>query len=302
MARATAVLGPASEGAQWKAALDLYYADNVEGAFELIETNAAAFGGSGLRMYRMIEGEARTRATGEVVPLTGKLDFEFVADEVPHHEQAAHVVRDAVTRVSHVLQWDQREKVLATILVAEADADWHEARYGYCVDKVPYDKICLPQASTISPEELWRVVAHEYAHVVVLNTTQANAPHWLDEGVACIVEGRDPRLAAQRLTQAGVWRTPAAMKVAFGVDRRDSTKMGGVRAAYDQATVLVGYLLASNGMEGLSKLLRSFTGHPIWQDLVSLVAQREPIDHALQIALSLNESQLFKRALAWSRQ
>jgi len=285
-----------AESALWKAAMELYHDDKVVAAYDLVKSDAAAFRGSALGAFRFIEGEARTRKASDRTKLSPTLELEWVPGEVPHHAQVGEVILHATETVSRRLQWDHRESVLATILVGEADADWHEARYGYCTDKTPYDKICLPQASTHDPRELWRVAAHEFAHVVVLNTAKGQAPHWLDEGIACFMEGRSAELAAQRLREAGRWRTPLQMGGAFGADRRDTANMGGVRAAYDQATVLVAHLHSKGGDEGLVSLLKAFTEHSRWTDLVTAIANRDPADVALQQAFELGIEELFAAA------
>ncbi|MHB8635943.1 MAG: hypothetical protein ACYC96_05665 [Fimbriimonadaceae bacterium] len=298
MARA-AHIGLGSESAAWKAAMDLYYDDKVVAALDLIESNAAGYGGSLLSTYRMIEGEARTRAASERISLGNALELEWVPHEVPHHNAVGEVILNAATAITRRLQWDGHESVLATVLVAEADADWHEARYGYCVDKRPYDKICLPHVSCHDPAELWRVTAHEFAHVVVLNTAQKLAPHWLDEGVACLMEGRNALRSAERLGERRAWRTPAQMGGAFDVDRRDPAKFGGIAAAYDQATVLVAYLHSLAGDAGLVALLKAFTDHSRWTDLVTRLASRDPVDVALQQVHDFGQDELFDRAKTW---
>jgi hypothetical protein len=299
MARATHIaIGSAS--AAWKAAMDLYYEDKVVAAFELVESNAAANGGSVLGAYRLVEGEARTRRDSDRMKLSPKLELEWVPHEVAHHVAVGEVILSAAAAITRRLQWDQHESVLATILVAEADADWHEARYGYFVDKIPYDKICLPNVSSHDPAELWRVTAHEFAHMVVLNTAQKLAPHWLDEGIACLMEGRSAAHAAERLRQRAAWRPPALMAGAFDVDRRDPSNMHGVGAAYDQGTVMVAYLHSLAGDEGLVKVLKAFTDHSRWTDLVTLLASRDPVDVALHQVHGFGQEELFERASKWA--
>ncbi len=285
-----------SPSSAWKAASGLYYEDKVIAAQEIATPNAGAAGGAALRFYRMIEGEAETRKNSEQAPLSPWLNFEWVSHEVPHHVAVSEVILHAASKSAERLKWDKHESVLATILVAEADADWNEARYGYCVDKLPYDKICLPQVSTHDPNELWRVTAHEFAHVVVLNTAMNLAPHWLDEGIACTMEGRDASQARQRLRQGNVWMTPGKLGGAFDPDRRDPSNMHMIRAAYDQGTVLVGYLHSLKGDAGLVELLRAFTEHSRWKDLLTVVSGRQPVDVALKQTFGFESEELFERA------
>ena len=285
-----------SPSSAWKAASDLYYEDKVVAAQDIATPNSGAWGGTALRFYRMIEGEADTRRASDQTALSPWLNYEWVSHEVPHHVAVGEVILHAASKSAERLGWDKHESVLATVLVAEADADWNEARYGYCVDKVPYDKICLPQVSTHDPSELWRVTAHEFAHVVVLNTTQKLAPNWLDEGIACVMEGRDANLARQRLRQANIWMTVGEIRGAFEPDRRDPSNMRLIRAAYDQGTVLVNYLHTLKGDAGLIELLHAFTDHSRWKDLVTMISGRQPVDGALMQAFGFASEELFERA------
>jgi len=253
-----------------------------------------------LGAYRLLEGEARTRRISQRMKLSPKLELEWVPSEVSHHVAVGEVVLNAATTVTRRLKWDQHEAVLATILVAEADADWHEARYGYCMDKAPYDKICLPHVSSHDAGELWRVTAHEFAHVVILNTAQLQAPHWLDEGIACLMEGRSAPHAAERLRRDGAWRSPSKMATAFDVDRRDPGNRHGVGAAYDQGTVLVAYLHSLAGDKGIVNVLKGFTDHSRWTDLFTALAGRDPADVALQQVHGFGLAELFERAAKWA--
>jgi hypothetical protein len=287
---------PGSDVASWRAASELYFEDKVIGAWEVLEPNSGMFGGAMLGQYRLFEGEARTRQASQMKPLAPWLDFEWIPGDLPHAESVGQVVLDAAAHVGQRLQWDRHEKVLATILIAEADADWHEARYGYFVDKTPYDKICLPLAACIHPAGVWQVAAHEFTHVIVLNTTQNAAPHWLDEGFACLMEGRDPFAARERLRVSNVWRDPHDAELAFGVDRRESSNMHGVRSAYDQSLVLVSYLFSLKGDAGLVSLLKAFTNHSEWVDMLAGLTNHDPADRAIKATFGFGIKELFERA------
>jgi hypothetical protein len=286
----------ASPSAAWKAASDLYYEDKVVAAYEIVEPNSAAGGGASLGFYRLIEGEALTRQSAERVKLASWLDYEWVPHEVPHHVAVGQVVLAAATSSAERLQWDKSAGVLASILVSEADADWHDARYGYCIHKLPYDKICLPNVATHDPHELWRVTAHEFAHVVILNTTQQLAPHWLDEGIACLMEGRNADEAMHRLNHDSLWFSPIEIRTAFDPDRRAAANMHHIRAAYDQATVLVNYLQSLKGDQGIVDLLQAFTDHSHWKDLMTLISGKQPVDGALHQVFGFNSQELFTLA------
>jgi hypothetical protein len=86
---------------------------------------------------------------------------------------------------------------------------------------------------------------------------------------------------------------------AFDVDRRDKSNMGGVGAAYDQATVLVAYLHSLSGDEGIVNVLKAFTDHSRWTDFVTLLASRDPVDVALNQVHGFGQDKLFAQAEAW---
>ena len=272
--------------------MDLYYEDKVTGAYDVASTQAGAFGGSMLRDYARLEGEALTRKLGQRAKLAPWLEFEWVDAELPHHEAVGQVVLHAVSETNRRLQWDASESVLVSVLTTEADTREYG---GYCVDKVPYDKICLPRSACSHPERLAHVVAHEAAHVVVLNTAQKVAPQWLDEGIACLMEGRDAATASARLTSHDAWRAAFQMGGAFEVDRRDPTETPGVTAAYDEATVLASYLHSLKGDEGLVELLKGMAPKFNLGFVFKRLARMDPVDMALRQVYGFGQRELFAK-------
>lgn len=230
----TARYGSIGEGGEWRLAIDAYYRDDLGPAYAMAQNLGAGFGGAALRWYRMIEGEAMTRERARTEELETWLTVEWDPSELHLTEEHKRALLDPCRRVAERLGWNFEMPVRVAVLLGEADAPWHGARFGYCVDKIPYDKVCLPFRAAQDPAELARVMAHEFTHVVTLNLTQNRIPHWLDEGLAQLMEGAD--------TQGEDWLDPEPLNAAFETDRRTDDGLHHARDAYAQALILVRHL------------------------------------------------------------
>jgi hypothetical protein len=270
--------GSLGEGGEWREAIEAYYRDEMEAAFALAQALGAGYGGASLRWYRMIEGEALAREASEIRETAPWLKIEGGADD--------EAVRRACEGVAARLGWDFSEGVLVTVLPPEVDAPWHGARYGYCVDKVPYDKICIRARAAHDPEA---VVAHEFAHAVTLNLTQNRAPHWLDEGLAMLMEG-------DRHRPPTLWQEPDALDRVFEADRRDHDGLMRAEEAYAQAAVLVRTLHRLGGDESLRRLLRAFTNNGLWDEIKINLLGEPSVEEALHEVYGIGRAELFERA------
>lgn len=97
--------------------------------------------------------------------------------------------------------------------------------------RVPLDRYA-EERERIAP-----VLRHELAHAFAHDLAGGPPPTWLDEGVAQLLEGRDPREARVRLT-AGGWPALADLRGPFlGLG-----DVGRVRAAYDAGLALAAEL------------------------------------------------------------
>ena len=284
----TARYGSIGESGEWKLAIDAYYRDEMPAAYAVAVRLGAGFGGAALRWYRMIEGEALTRERATVESLEPWLSLEHDPHEWRPDEAHRDALRSACAGVAERLGWDFALPVRATVLLAEVDAPWHGARAGYCVDKVPYDKVCLPLRAVQEPESLKRVMAHEFTHVVNLNLTQARIPHWLDEGLAMLMEGDAP--------QGSGWLDPEPLNAAFEEDRRTDEGLRHSQDAYAQAAVLVRRLHRLQGDAGLQSLLRAFTNNSAWSEIRIGLLGQSGADEALREVYGLGEGELFAQA------
>lgn len=284
----TSRYGSIGQGGEWHEAIEAYYRDEMPQSFAIAQALGAGSAAAGLRWYRMIEGEALTRERAEVHTLSETLSVELDPREFELDESHRAAIQTAVETVAQRLEWDFSMAVRVTILLEEVDAPWHGARYGYCVDKYPYDKVCIPRRSA-GVEGLHRVMAHEFTHVVTLNLTQSRIPHWLDEGLAMLMEGVSPRHVSQ-------WLEPRELNAAFEADRREDEGLSRSSAAYVQAAQLVRYLHAQGGDPLLAQLLRAFTNNNLWDEVKINLLGEPSVEEALHEVYGFGQRELFEAA------
>lgn len=286
----------------WKVADEAYLWDRVEEAFDEIEDSGIGERSVSLSYFRMIEAEAITRRASDVHPVTEWLELELIPDELGMDLDAVSLgteVLASCTEVGRRLGYDFAAKTRVAFLAAEADAPWATAPYGYCVDKHPYEKICLPHHLLGRPKERWYAVAHEYAHVVSINLSQGHAPNWLGEAVSVLSERQfDPR--AERLFAEGrwPWREPEKLEGMFDVTHGDPDI---VWRAYQQAGLIGRYLAETIGEKGLGDLLRAIGSERLVTQLIGRLLGRTRTDHALRRSCGFGERELFARTLGWIR-
>jgi hypothetical protein len=287
-------LGYLGDRAEYKLITELYYQDRVIEAYESSLEAGAIGGGAILGFFRMIEGEALTRKNSEVKDLTPHLKFEWPRDS--QADGLGETIVAVCEQVSQRLGWKYEADALISILTPEANVPWHSARYGYMMDKYPYDKVCLPAAALEDEEHFNRVLAHEYAHVITLNLSQNRAPQWVEEGISTLIEGPlDPSVAKRFHSGESEWRQPHDLEAAFGAERRDGENREKIRDAYDQAHLLLDFLQKSQGDEGLRKFLRVFGDHSTWEE-IKIQLGEEPADEALRQTFHLGQAELFQQA------
>ncbi len=121
--------------------------------------------------------------------------------------------------------------------------DWAAAAYDGII-RVPTN------GALDQPEELDRVVAHEFTHAVIRDVAPRGVPAWLNEGLASVLEQEDVDWAA-RVQASGASGTVASLPGSF-------TKLSGedARKAYALSAVAAGRLLEVAGGAGVVNLLR----------------------------------------------
>jgi hypothetical protein len=287
--------GTPGEGRVWKEAMDAYYWDALAASYALVQSLGVGFQGRTLATYRLIEGEAITRAEGRFEKIDDHHTLELTAEVEAAREALVPFCRESIEIVSSRLGWDHAKDGWITVLSPEADVPWNGARAGYMMNKYPYDKICLPTTAIHAPERFSCVLRHEYAHIVILNRTLNRAPNWLQEGIAITMQGLEPRASMEPFRNGARWLDPIALNAAFELDRREESHHGQVSAAYDQAHLLVTHLGKLMGDVGFRALLGAFTNNSIWTEVK--IALGEPsAEEALHEVYGFGQKELFQQA------
>ena len=133
-------------------------------------------------------------------------------------------------------------------------------------------------ASPAGSTGLERLARHEYAHLLIHQATRGNAPRWLHEGLAQVVEPR----AAPRFIQldSALDRQQFTLAALEGLFRSNAAG-----AAYQLSHVACELLAERRGMAGVRALL----GH---------LGQGEPMPRALEASLGLGVEDVEARLLA----
>lgn len=285
----------------WKAAFENYYWDRLEEAWELVEESGVGEWSYLLGAYRLIEGEYRTRVQSRVDPLADWLRYERVPDETGlADDKIAGQIRAACDYAADQLGWQHGAPTMVSILAAEVDRPWATNPYGYCVDKHPFDKVCLPSHLIGDPGQLFEATAHEYAHVISLSLSQGRAPRWLGEAMSVLVERPLDRYALRQFRSGRwAWRAPVDLEGMFDVNSEDRE---GVHRAYQQAGLIGRYLAELGDRERLRRLLVAHADEGLWQNLRRNLTGRSRTDAALREVYGLGEAELFAQTLAGLRE
>lgn len=288
--------------AQWEVAIGHYDWDHMAEAYAAAVDAGIEDSGEDLFWFRLIEAEWTTRRRARIDRVADWLEIEWIEAEAPRPFKPwiSRAVR-AMDEVARRLRWEHAAPTRVAILAEETDAPWAAHPYGYCADKHPYEKICLPPYLYDEPDEFSQAVAHEYAHVISLNLTQGLAPAWLEETISVLAERNfdDQALAEFRSGQAP-WLTPSELEGAFGVDL-DPSEDDEDRSwlAYQQAGLIGRYLMSLGPEERLADLLRAHVGLGALARLRSSLGGASRTDAALRNVYGLGERELFERARDW---
>ncbi len=276
--------GSVGAAADWQVIRELYYQDNVKAAYEMALSVGDVVGGNTLGFFRLIEGEYLTREASEIDRIDERLQFE--SSNLREHLKAE--VQSNCSAVASRLGWSFEVDVLVTLLVAEADNPWHGGRYGYYMDKYPYDKVCIPGATSTDPGLFRQVLSHEYAHVITTNLTNNRAPHWVEEGISQTMEGREAKPISSWIND------PVQLNAAFDQERRGGSNHESVANAYAQAHRLVLELHRRKGDSGLAEFLRAYADNGAWEEIKIATSLDDPTDEALRQVYELDQKRLFE--------
>lgn len=289
------------ETAIWRAAMEMYYRDQVAESFDMVSRQGVGDTGTRLWLYRFIEAEAITRHRSEVHPVNDWLSLEWIPRETPLSlEELTDAVLMACDDVAETLGWQHGAPTRVTILTEEAHAPWAVAPFGYCQDMYPYEKICVPHYSLRDPAEFHRVVAHEYTHVITLNLSEGKAPRWLHEALSVLVE-RPPDWRLSRVLQSepNHWLSPIELESRLTLAYDPGDQFGRM-LAYEQAGWIGRYLGSLGRPQLLGDLLRNHVSGSFWRLLAYQLAGRSATDAALKSTYDIGGAKdLFRRAKAF---
>jgi hypothetical protein len=315
---------PADGEQRWTAAFKLDHQDKVSEAFALLRGAGLDQWGQYLKVYRMIEAEAITRGRARIEEASPWLTLEYIPYEVGDAAAAMRrMIGEACDTVARRLGVVHQHPARIAVMAEECDVPWATNPYGYCADKEPYAKVCVPVRLLDDPPEFMQTIAHEYAHVVSLSLSQGRAPRWLEEAVSVLAERSFDQGCWEDFVEDRVdWLPPGALELEFGFvrypDQADSgwndpmllpegppvtpsDDAGAMYLAYQQAGFIGRYLLGLADESRVGRLLREIGSQSLWRGLSVALRFRSRTDDALRRVYGLGEQELFDRTLDWLR-
>ncbi len=290
--------GPVGESGAWRQVSEAYYWDRLNEAEEIVRRLGAGAQGIGGQWMRLIEAEAITRKSSSVSRINDWLELELIEEECPPLGELGAEIEASCLGVARRFGWTPGPLVRVMVMAQHADTPWTPGRHGFCVDKHPFEKVCIPYASLRSSEELDNVIRHEFAHVMTLNWAQGGCPLWLDEAIA-MISAEGPASGAKNRFRRGDWEwlEPHPLSAAFGLDRTDSHGQALVWQAYQQSAVIGQWMLNQAGPEGVGKVLEALGTGGFWPRLVRRALGQEEEDHALRQVFGLDSGGIFDTVL-----
>jgi len=289
----------AGDHIDWQVALAHYEAERLEEAHE----KALEIGMGGhtqyLTWYRTIEAEALTAERSKIRLLRPNLELESIADELEGHEdRLVQTAIEAFQDVGHRFGYRHESMVKLAVLAAETDAPWLFGRFGYCIAKQGFYKICIPRHLAFEPGELFRTLQHEYGHVVVGTLSNRKAPRWIEEAVAMQAEGGVAKSQARIFaTGQEEWLPPLELES----DLRGLDESRDKWLAYLQAGLIGGYLAHFKGESEIGKMLRAFGSAGAWSEFWARLRGFPPEELPIRRTYRLSVDLLFEQAHAFVR-
>ena len=283
----------------WQIAIAHYDSERLQEAYETALDIGMGSIGHYLTWFRTIEAEYLTTQRSEVKNVQTFLDLETIPEEISGQEDwIATVAMEAFHSVATRFGYRHESKVRVTVLGEETDAPWLHGRYGYCIAKVGFYKICVPRHLVGNRTELSRTLQHEYAHVVVGTLTQNRAPSWIEEAVAMLAEGDLTKDQLRPFATGEIeWRNPDELEA-------DIRELGDSRdkwEAYLQAGIIGMFLSRNFGDDSVAKMLRGFSAPSYWRELLSRIQGKYSDQSAIERTYRMSVDELFHRTREWVR-
>ena len=255
--------------------------------------------GSRSFFYRRAEAEHLTREKSTRTQVNSWLTIEYVPEEILDFASIAAQVVRACDEIKDRLAWQHGPPVLLTILAADTDAPWLPGRFGVFIRKNPYNKICIPYRAAIDPGRLHSVVIHEYAHEIVEDLTQGQAPRWLNEMVATTAEGRvNPNVGAAFASGQLTWLNPTRLNIEY-INQYEGRADQRFANPYEQSAWIGRYLVNLKGEKQLAVMLKEFESRNVVEEIVKRILNSSPTERAMKRAYGMGQREIFARALQW---
>lgn len=280
----------------WRAVRELYYKDLVIEALAEAD-KLGGFDSNDIFAEALVRRDGKTWVirkwlTVEVLPGEAGANFDAVLD----------LIGVECEDLSQLFGWDNREGTVVAFLPSIVEAEWMPARWGYFVDKVPYDKICLPHHLLQMPRLLRKAIRHEFMHAITLNLCNGHDPRWLAEAMSTLVEGRISGTSWNHFQMSPRdWLNPAHLIGMLTTDHREPEKASAVTLAYDQSSFLGLFLFNDGGAERIGRMLRAIGEESILTNVELQILGRTRADGALRRVYRLSEDELFAKTLGWIR-
>jgi tetratricopeptide (TPR) repeat protein len=195
------------------------------------------------RRQQELHSRFRELQTDHFAVLFETVEGERLAGQIGERLEAAYL------RIGKTLGIQPSRRVTVVLYTREQFdeitrlAGWSVAAYDGCIR--------LPLGGALAePEELDRVVSHEFVHALIETVAGRTVPGWLNEGLATVLEpaGSDDAEAVLARTEARL--APSTLRAHFaGLNRRDA------EIAYGSAARAVRRLIERRGVPALIALL-----------------------------------------------
>ena len=282
----------AADSPFWDAALERYLEDEVEDAMALIRRKGIGVGGEYGRWYRVFDAEATTRSRSRVKMLGDGITLEYVpAEALSILDQLSIRVIEGCTNVAKRFRFAMDAPCRVAVLAEETDGPWAVSPYGYCIEKEPYYKICLPAYLLDDLEEAEMAVAHEFAHVICMELADGHAPRWREEAISMLVEHGDD--AEDR---PETWLSPSDLESLLQTPSDDELLEDRMWEAYQQCGVLGRYLQSIGGDQKIADLLMRHTDEGMFRNLKLAIQGKVRVDAAVQEVYGISVDTLFDQA------
>jgi hypothetical protein len=282
----------AADSPFWDAALDKYLEDEVEEALALVRRRGIGVGGEYGRWFRVFDAEATTRSRSRMRDIEQGLVLEYVPGEALYVlEKLVQCVADGCKAVATRFGADLSAPTLVSVLAEETDGPWAVSPYGYCIEKDPYYKICLPAYLLDDLDEAQMAVAHEYAHVICLELADGQTPRWLEEAISMLVEhGEDLEEAPK------AWLSPADLESLLQTPSDDELLEDRMWDAYQQCGLIGRHLYQLGGDESIAKLLTRHTDEGMMRNLKLALFGKTRVDEAVRETYGISVAELFEQS------